>query len=137
MPRTFADSLAYDAANVFLNTDEFAETATHYPAGDVAAGVPIAVVVHRDDETNAGLGHGDGNMIDDPNGGSEINTYILLQMLSSVSVTFEGQNTRPSRFLLADGTACVAIRREGYDDAMQTIRCNSLTRRADGRVEKP
>ena len=42
---TLGDQFATDVANVFINTDEFAETITYTPTGE--AGVSVTAVVER------------------------------------------------------------------------------------------
>jgi hypothetical protein len=37
-----------DASSLFFNTDDFAETVTYYPDGDLEAGREIAAIIDRD-----------------------------------------------------------------------------------------
>lgn len=44
MGRTLRDDMAADAASTFLNQDEFAEAAVHWPKGEEAEAVAVAVL---------------------------------------------------------------------------------------------
>jgi hypothetical protein len=135
MPRTFKDVLADDATNVFLNTDDFAETIRHYIAGVEGTYEDIPAIVNEDEETRDAQGTGDAMQLDTQEG-SQVTRFVRLELHSDIEVTESGESLTPCRFRLADTRQCIAIRILGRDTATQTVLCSLIDRRATRKAHK-
>lgn len=128
MAKTLREQMESDRADVFLNVDEFAETITHWKAGNSGDTEQIVAVVDRDDELHSGTGPGDGRRID-THTSLAIRGLVRIEMSIDVDVSEPRANGESaSIFVLADGTRVKVVRIAAEDDAMQTVDCLDLRR---------
>lgn len=136
MARTFQDSLAYDAENVFLNTDEDAETIVHYHPDRAKA--TVAAKVNRRDMLKPPEGSGASRVIEDLDGerGSQLRTWAKVELAASVEVAFMGTRVdhKHSDLEFADGSRWRVVAPEGSDSAMQTVWCCRIDRATTRKV---
>lgn len=136
MANTLKQQMTADVASVFLNTDEHAEAITHYPAGNLAAGVSVNAVVDRDEEAGGGVGSGEGPGFDRP-GQVRLRRNAILELPASVTVT-EASGTHqqsPSLFEF-DGFRWTTVRILGRDEDLQSVLVTRLDKIATRRVER-
>jgi hypothetical protein len=125
------ETIAADAATVFLNGDEFAETVTLYKSGDYLQSVAVSAIVVWDELEGTREAFGDGVMVEHDSG-SAIRQSLKLELAVGVDVD---DTRRPADlFKLEDGTMVVVKRILGKDGGMQTVLC---TRRDNISIRKP
>lgn len=136
MANTLKQQMTADVSTVFLNTDEFAETVTHYPAGNLAAGASVSAVVDRDNEAMAGLGSGEGPQFDRRES-VKLRRSAVLEVPATVSVT-EGSGTHQSSPSLwgFDGFRWTTVRILERDEDLQLVLVTRLDKIATRRVER-
>jgi hypothetical protein len=105
---TLRAQITSDVAAVFLETDDFAETIVHYPAGKVQDAESITAVVDYD------------TLEATPDEGGKIRQRALLELAISVTVTIERGLQSSSTFEI-DDELWVAQDIVGKDHAMQTV----------------
>jgi hypothetical protein len=128
---TLATLITSDAADVFLDTDEFAETVTFYPGGESGSKSTLTAIVVWDEMEGTRESHGDGVTLERDHG-TAVRSSIKLEISASVGVD---DTRRPADlFKLADGTMVVVKRVLGKDGGMQTVLC---TRRDDVTIRRP
>lgn len=110
---TLADQIVSDVSDVFLKTDEHAETVTHYPQDDRLNGVSRTALVFLDEEDDAG-----GDVMD--RSGERIHRQCLLELPASVTVNCENEARRHDTFLIG-GELWRAHRIRGRDAGAQTV----------------
>lgn len=132
---TLREQIEADLADVFLNEDEFAEEIRHYKAGNTADYEDISAVVDEDDEPRDAQGTGEAMQLNTEEG-SQIKRFLRLELLETIVVTESGEGLKPSRFLMADGRICTAIRILGRDDGLQTVLCKIVDRRASRKAKR-
>lgn len=118
---TLKDQIAADAANVFLNEDEFAETVTRQIGGDSEDAVPLTAIVAWDTEPGRNEFSGEGATTED-SAGQSLRRNCWLEVAVADCDPNELQPEH-DRFLLADGTQVTFLRSEGRDNAMATLLC--------------
>jgi hypothetical protein len=129
---TLKETITADVTNVFLNEDEFAETVTLYPRGDVASKVEFLGVVINDNLEGTREAHGDGVVLNH-NAGIAIRESIRIECAASVDIS---ATRRPQDLLKTeDGEMWVVKRVTGRDtDGMQTV---LAAKREDVTIRKP
>lgn len=113
-----------DATAVFLQTNDFAQSITHYPMGDPSAAETVTANVDFDDE--------DFNKPDTINqNGERIYRRCLVDLSTSVNVTCSERSNQRDQFAIEDPisgelVAWHAIRLAGRDPmpGMQTVVCH-------------
>lgn len=128
---TLAEIITADASDVFLDTDEFAESVVFYPGGESINSSTITAVVVWDDLEGTREAHGDGVVLEKDSG-----TAVRQSVKLEISVSVDADDTRrpADLFKLADGTVVALKRILGKDGGMQTLLC---TRRSDVTIRRP
>ena len=117
---TLASIITNDADDVFLNTDEFAETVTFYPGGDPSKSSSLTAIVVWDDLEGTRESHGDGVTLERDQG-TAVRQSVKVECAATVDVS---DTRRPNDlFKLADSTMVVVKRILGKDGGMQTVLC--------------
>jgi hypothetical protein len=140
MANTLQQQIAADAASggAFFpgSGTGFDEDVTHYPAGQLSAGVTVRAVIDMDDEDAGGVGQGEGPMIDTA-AGVKIRRNAILELPLAVTVTYRsGKATaRPSLFDFY-GFRWRAVRPVGKDVGAQSVRVTRLEKLSSRRVKQ-
>jgi hypothetical protein len=110
--------IAADAANVFLNTLDFAYTCVHRIAGDLANTENVVLLVFWDEDQDQRSGKGSCNS---DRAGRRTLHSVLVELPGTIKVT-----TEKSEFVLPDGTILKALKSTGRDleSGLQTWECN-------------
>ena len=115
---TLAAQIALDVSAVFLETDDFAQTITHYPEDDRESGESVVAVFDLDQLEGGGGVDGEGRRIhSDAN--STIREAGVVECATTVDVT-TGRTQRNSTFLI-DGEIWQAKRILSKDTDMQSV----------------
>lgn len=110
---TLADLIKSDVDDVFLDTDEFAESVTHWPAGVEANAATITAIVVRDAEDQ-------GVAVSD-DAGEQIAKTAHFLVDDDESITVEDREIDRDIFVTSDGDTWRAVRIVGRDAGMLTI----------------
>lgn len=116
MSRTFKDSLAYDAENVLLNANEFAEEVTHRIRGSLNDTETLTVDIDWSmlQEPQGGVGQAQDR------GGQRANQDVKVEVLSSVDLYEE-----KCQFVTSDGVVLHFVKIIGRDESTKTALCRA------------
>ncbi len=134
MANTLKQQMTADAADgaVYFNTNEFADTITHYPQNDRGAGRTITVIDVSDQLEGTREIPGDGVVLE-TEFGERIHESKILELPVSVPITVHKQ---PQDTFLVGGQIWQAIRVIGKDADTQSVwvaRTSKLLSRRDQR----
>ena len=129
---TLAAQITADVSTVFLNTNDFAQAITHYPAGNEALAESVTVNFDQDYLDEATGGDGDGMNLTNQRG-IRTRQAAKIDVPIGTTITEEG-NGKASVFLIA-GVRWVVKRIIGSDAAMQTVEIVRVDQKSTRRTQ--
>lgn len=97
---TLKEDMADDFANVILDEDEFAETVTHYPRGNLEAGVAVVAKVERHEEAGRALNSYAPPQKTNDADGEEIVRWVRVHVPATLDVTDEERGAQRDAFMI-------------------------------------
>ena len=97
---TLREDMADDFESIILDEEEFAETVTHYPRGNMDAGVAVVAKVERHEEAGRALNsYAPPQAVDGPDG-EAIVRYAKVHVPASLDVTDEERGAQRDAFMI-------------------------------------